>query len=69
MKLMMYLGDDLIESIPLELENIPLPGYVGSFKRSLKIKYSDLIQQYQQAPDFLVIDPGPQVDEVVGLFD
>ena len=62
---MMYLGDDLIESIPLELENIPLPGYVGSFKRSLKIKYSDLIRQCQHAPDFLVIDPGPQVNEVV----
>ena len=60
MNLMMYIGNDLIESIPLELENISIPGYLGSFKRSLKVKYSELIQQVSKPPDFLVIHPAPQ---------
>lgn len=57
---MMYIGNDLIESIPLNLENISVPGYLGSFKRSLKVKYSDLIQQFSTPPDFLVIHPVTQ---------
>ena len=58
---MMYIGNDLIEAIPLEQENLRLPGYLGKFKRSLKSKYSDLISQSLQRPEFLVIDPGPQL--------
>lgn len=57
MKLMMYIGNDLIESIPLDLHMIPKPGYVGSFKRNLKIKYRELIQQFPDPPEFLVISP------------
>ena len=57
MKLMMYIGNDLIESVPLELKDIPRPGYVGSFKRALKMKYIELIQQYPEPPEFLVIPP------------
>ena len=60
MNLMMYIGNDLIESIPLELERISSPGYVGNFKRKLKMKYSELIQQYSEKPEFLVIDPAPR---------
>ena len=60
MKLMMYIGNDLIESIPLDLDKIPKPGYVGSFKRNLKIKYRELIQQFQDPPEFLVINPLPK---------
>ena len=60
MKLMMYIGNDLIESIPLDLDKIPKPGYVGSFKRNLKQKYKELIQQFAEPPEFLVINPLPQ---------
>lgn len=60
MKLMMYIGNDLIESIQLDNSRIPKPGYVGSIKRSLKLKYSDLIQQYAEKPEFLVTEPMPQ---------
>ena len=60
MKLMMYIGNDLIEAIPLDLNMIPKPGYVGSFKRNLKLKYKELIQQYPDPPEFLVINPQPQ---------
>ena len=56
MKLMMYIGNDLIEAVPLELEKIPKPGYVGSFKRNLKLKYKDLIRKFQDPPEFLVVN-------------
>lgn len=58
---MMYIGNDLIESIPLDDARISKPGYVGSIKRCLKVKYSELIQQYQERPEFLVIEPAPRV--------
>ncbi|MES1221942.1 MAG: hypothetical protein ABUT20_40975 [Bacteroidota bacterium] len=61
MQLMMYLGNDLIEAVPLEDANIPKPGYVGSFKRNLKEKYNELIRQFSIPPEFLVINPNPIV--------
>lgn len=57
---MMYIGNDLIEAVPLQHENLRQPGYLGKFKRYLKVKYSELISQSQQPPEFLVIDPGPR---------
>ena len=60
MQLMMYIGNDLIEAIPLEDEKIQKPGYVGQFKRRLKTKYDELIRQYSNPPEFLVINPIPQ---------
>jgi hypothetical protein len=57
MQLMMYIGNDLIEAVPLEHEYIPRPGYLGSFKRNLKQKYSELICQFSDPPEFLVINP------------
>ena len=56
MKLMMYIGNDLIEAVPLETDRISKPGYLGQFKRTLKLKYNDLIQQYAEKPDFLVVN-------------
>ena len=61
MKLMMYLGNDLIEAIQLEANMIHKPGYLGQFKRNLKIKYRDLIRQDgDKTPEFLVINPVKQ---------
>ena len=59
MKLMMYIGNDLIEAVPLDDTKIPKPGYLGSFKRNLKLKYRELIEQYPDPPEFLVINPRP----------
>ena len=59
MKLMMYIGNDLIEAVQLDDEKIPKPGYLGSFKRNLKLKYKELIQQYPDPPEFLVSNPQP----------
>ena len=58
MKLMMYVGNDLIESIPLDQENIPKRGYLGSIKRSLKEKYREMLMQFADPPEFLVINVG-----------
>lgn len=56
----MYIGYDLIESIPLDDNRISKPGYVGSIKRSLKSKHNELIQLNPDPPEFLVIDPTPK---------
>lgn len=61
MQLMMFLGNDLIEAVPLEDANIPKPGYVGSFKRNLKEKYNELIRQFATPPEFLVIESNPVI--------
>ena len=53
----------LLEDLPLEDEKIPKPGYVGQFKRNLKMKYQELIRQYSNPPDFLVINPLPQTKQ------
>lgn len=53
---MMFLGNDLIEAIPLEKEHIPVPGYLGNFKRALKEKYRETIMSAPQPPDFYIIE-------------
>jgi hypothetical protein len=57
MQLMMYIGNDLIEAVTLDKEKIQKPGYVGQFKRTLKMKYNELIRQYANPPEFLVSAP------------
>lgn len=60
---MMYLGNDLIEAVPLNFTKISEPGYLGSFKRTLKQKYGELIQQVSEQPEFLIINP---VQKMIG---
>lgn len=55
MQLMMYIGNDHIESIKLDPDRISKPGYLGTFKRILKVKYKDLISEYGSPADFIVI--------------
>lgn len=62
MTLMMYLGNDLIESVQLVDDNIPKPGYVGSFKRGLKQKYRELIMQFPDPPEFLLMGQSPKAE-------
>jgi len=63
MQLMMYIGNDHIESVKLDPERISKPGYLGTFKRNLKIKYKDLISQHGSPADFLVVSIAPQAAE------
>jgi len=55
MQLMMYIGNDHIESVRLDPERVSKPGYLGSFKRNLKVKYSELIKQHGSPADFIVV--------------
>ncbi len=55
MQLMMYLGNDHIESVRLDPDRVSKPGYLGTFKRNLKQKYKDLISQYGSPADFIVV--------------
>ena len=55
MQLMMYIGNDHIESIKLDPDRISKPGYLGTFKRNLKLKYKDLISEYGSPADFIVV--------------
>lgn len=55
MELMMYLGNDLIESIPLNESKIAEPGYLGGFKRQLKQKHLELMQLTLLQPEFLIV--------------
>jgi len=57
MQLMMYLGNDLIESVPVNVQDLRIPGYLGKFKRSLKVKYNELIRSATEPPEFLVFNP------------
>jgi len=52
----MYLGNDLIEAVPVNVEDLRIPGYLGKFKRTLKVKYEDLIKMSPEPPEFLVIN-------------
>ena len=59
MQLMMYIGNDHIESVKLDPDKISKPGYLGTFKRNLKLKYKDLIMEFGSPADFIVINPVP----------
>jgi hypothetical protein len=56
MKLMMYLGSDLIETVPLNFQLVTLPGYLGGFTRQLKEKHAVLIQNFSEEAEFLVVN-------------
>ena len=56
MQLMMYLGNDLIEAVPVNMEDLRVPGYLGKFKRNLKLKYDELIRSSEEKLEFLVIN-------------
>ena len=68
MKLMMYIGNDLIEAVQLDDEKIPKPGYLGSFKRNLKLKYRELIQQFPEPPEFLLVNPLPPTFRTTSIY-
>lgn len=59
MKLMMYLGNDLIDSVVVNERDIPVPGYLGRFKRNFKQKHADLIQETGTQPDYLLVPVQP----------
>ncbi|HEY0058189.1 MAG TPA: hypothetical protein VGB56_03580 [Flavisolibacter sp.] len=63
MQLMMYLGNDLIESVSVNDRDLSIPGYLGRYKRQLKQKHVDLIAQAGQQPEYLVIPVQPRTQD------
>jgi hypothetical protein len=55
----MFLGNDMIDSVPVQMNQLSLHGYLGRFKRVLKEKHADLIRESGTPPEFLVVDPQP----------
>ncbi len=55
MKLMMYLGNDLVESVDVEKGSLSKPGFLGRYKRALKEKYKEMISANPEPPEFFVI--------------
>ena len=50
----MYLGNHLIDSIPIKLSTVVLPGYLGHLKRKLEKKHSHLILSSGIEPEYFV---------------
>ncbi len=67
MKLMMYLCNDLIDSVPLNVKEIILPGYIGNIKRELIKKHVSLIMLANSEPEFLVVNITRKGNSVSGL--
>ena len=61
MELLMYIGNDLIESMPVNFTRLSEPGYLGRFKRILKQKHWELIQQSGREPEYLVVNMATQM--------
>jgi hypothetical protein len=43
MELKMYIGNNQVDSIPVNLSTVVLPGYLGMLKRKLEKKHAGLI--------------------------
>lgn len=55
MQLMMYIGNDFIEAVKLDPDRVCKPGYLGTFKRNLKMKYKEEISMHGSPADFIVV--------------
>jgi hypothetical protein len=55
MELKMYLNNQLIDYMPLNLMEITLPGYVGRIKRKLENKHAQLIKSSAEIPEYFVV--------------
>lgn len=53
----MYIGNDLIEAVTVNDQDLKVPGYLGKFKRHLKVKYEELLKSSDEPPEFLVCNP------------
>jgi hypothetical protein len=54
MKLVMYIGNDMIQSMPIDYGMITQPGYLGNIVRQLKIENSSRIIGCALEPEFFI---------------
>lgn len=60
MKLLMFVGDELIETVPLDKELVSKPGYLGNYKRRLQNKYRELYLSGGK-PEFFVANDTTEI--------
>jgi hypothetical protein len=60
MKLLMFVGDELIETVSLDRELVSKPGYLGNYKRRLQNKYRELFQNGGK-PEFFVANDSTEI--------
>jgi hypothetical protein len=63
MQLMMYIGNDLIETVAVDVSRLSIPGYLGGYKRQLKQKYKELLLETAEQAEFLVIQMAPATNK------
>lgn len=54
MEIVMFIGNEFIDSVSVEKRLITLPGYLGDFIKYLKTKHQQLILQTDSEPEFLL---------------
>ncbi|MFL5788073.1 MAG: hypothetical protein ACJ748_08470 [Flavisolibacter sp.] len=54
MELKMYLANRLVDSIPIKISTVVLPGYLGHLKRKLERKHTELIKSSGIEPEYFV---------------
>ena len=62
---MMYVGNDHIDSVPLNKTKIQVPGYLGHLKRHLKEKHAALLEETGSSAEFLVVDLPTTKKEII----
>jgi len=62
MELTMYIGKNQVDSIPLNLSTVVLPGYLGMLKRRLESKHSSLISDADVEPEYFIYNNQIQFD-------
>jgi hypothetical protein len=64
MRLLLYIGNELIDHIPLEKDLISLPGYVKIKTTELKKKNCQQLKDSELTPEFF-IGPLNQIDNLI----
>lgn len=52
MRLMMAIGDQVIDSVAVEPHRCKQPGYLEAMQRCLKIKHLEVLAKAKEAPEF-----------------
>ena len=54
MELQMFLGNELIDSLPVNFQKITWPGYLEDLRLSLEEKHRELLEKSSQLPLFFI---------------
>ena len=54
MELQMFLGNELIDSLPVNFQKITWPGYLEDLRLSLEEKHMELLEKSSQLPLFFI---------------